>query len=203
MTAVHRLTCLLSPLPRLPDTFTEVTLVAEVKPQLLVLRAIFDVESYAANLVEINKYQTEVLNGKHDTYKMFTSSAGGRKVLAHLKEIYMKENQKAAALDRIACLCRTGEPTQEKLIRLDEELSAFGFDAAPEAHVAALGQMLREQLKKACADVVSSTSETLQGIDSVVYANRKPEQFQSRSEGDSVLAGPHHCSITGVVAERA
>jgi len=128
--AIDKIKCFLSPLPRLPHRHMVFKLAPAIESEMLSLRAVFDTDSYSADSKAINDMLVTISQTAHDTYKVFSSPATGRRIINHLKTIAKEEVAKAAAFQRIANLCGNGvEESLDVLGTMDKELEGLKFKA--------------------------------------------------------------------------
>lgn len=157
-----KLRCFLSPIPRDPGSPLGFQLAEDIQGKLRKLNVILSREGYAFGAAQVNNYLVEIGRSTDETFKIFSSTGTGGKLLMYIKASIQEEAKKAAALSRIDELAKRAKPLAKTLVLFDSELAALGPPLTP-AQLANFKKVLKAGLASEGHTIVAHVNKVLGG----------------------------------------
>lgn len=161
-----------------------------VLPQLMQLRGLFDVESCSATIKceEINNLLVDIKRSSHPTFKIFSATGAGTRIMGYMKTVLHEHSRKAMVIRRMEALSQQDRSVQT-IANFDAELGRVGDDAVVTRFLPSFTQLLGTCIAHIAKHVLQVASSILAGEQSTSFKNCVPECMQEHVANLKILHG--------------
>ncbi len=122
------ITCFLSAIPSSKDAVV-FDIGEDLLMELRTLKAVFEPNHFESNLDEIGNLMLSVTRGDSDTYKIFSATGGGSKLLGHMRAALSQQIKRRSSMSKVVEYAKQ-TPSAEVLPKMDAEFDEYGYSGS-------------------------------------------------------------------------